>query len=118
MTQTTSTTMADLLPVTAMVTWAAGGTFALRYFPIESVESGREQFGPTLDDARLFVATSCCNECGTAKEDIISTVWDRACQGCGVTGCMCVLHEDAHQGDTYWCGDCQPYCGCRYCSDD
>jgi hypothetical protein len=57
-----------------------------------------------------------CTECGADSETV--HMIDRSCNDCGIRGCDCVLVEDAHRGDVYWCTDCDPGCGCYYCTGD
>lgn len=115
MTQTLSTAP---VPQHAMVlsSWKSG--IRLHFFSIASVASAREEFGPTLEDARAFVAETACNECGVEQSAVKSTVVERICHDCGTQGCDCVLTEDPHWGDLYWCEDCNPRCGCGYCTGD
>lgn len=86
---------------------------------IPTVESTRDLFGGTLADALRFVAGTCCTECGTeASETAEHAAFPLRCQDCGVPGCRCVLTEDPHCGDTFWCADCFQSCGCFYCTGD
>jgi hypothetical protein len=69
---------------------------------------------PALTDALAFVlAMVDCTECSLTKDD--TEVIGRYCFGCGATGCDCVLTEDPHADDLFWCEDCRPVCGCDNC---
>lgn len=107
-------------PMTAMVvTNVTTGKIALHFYPIQSVAECREEFGPTLTDAKVFVEGICCTECGTeACETRFTAAFEKSCQSCGLPGCRCVLSEDPHALDVWFCQTCQPSCGCRDCTGD
>ena len=100
-----------LQPCQAMTVWNHASGLSLHYFPMGSVDSAREEFGPTLEDAQSFVAGVTCNDCGeeagTAEE----------CRDCGVPTCLCF--RDPHDDDVRFCKDCSRVrgCGCRECFD-
>jgi hypothetical protein len=87
--------------------------------PMQTVEQARDEFGGTLADAQRFVDATMCNECGTeAAETRETAAFELSCISCGEAGCRCVLSEDPHSTDTWFCSDCQQVCGCRDCTDD
>lgn len=102
----------------AMVVNRLDGTHYLHVFTVESVEDARLEFGPTLTDAQAFVAGVCCTECGTeAAETHQSAAVTRTCESCGTKGCACIVVEDSHDRDVFWCLACHPQCMCRECTD-
>lgn len=103
-------------PVMAMTVSNFRSGVRLHIFPMTSVNAARAEFGATLADARDFVMGTTCNECGVEKSAALVT--DRACHGCSKQGCDCVLTEDPHERDTFWCEDCQPMCLCTACDPD
>lgn len=108
--------MTQTIPTAAMVksTFGPGLTF-LTVIPMTSVELAREEFGPTLADAKAFALTTCCTECGMDAEAALMLI-DRQCQGCATRGCDCVLSGDPHTSDVFWCSGCAQVCG-GYCCD-
>jgi hypothetical protein len=106
-------------PRTAMVVQhPVLGVTRLHYVPMTTVDMAREEFGPTLADAVAFVEGTCCTECGMSAEE--SRVDGRECRGCGIQACACLVTEDPHTTDVFWCGGrngCQPVCG-GYCCND
>jgi hypothetical protein len=57
-----------------------------------------------------------CSDCTVSLEEVLEDI--RTCNDCGARGCDCILTEDPHQGDVFWCADCYPSCGCYYCTGD
>lgn len=91
----------------------------LHFFTIESVEDAREEFGGTFADAVRFVEAVSCTECGTeACETHATAAFELSCTSCGIAGCRCVLSEDPHCTDVWFCRECQPMCGCWDCTGD
>jgi hypothetical protein len=85
---------------------------------IPTVENARNELGGTLADALRFVEGTTCTECGTeASETSEHAAFPLRCQDCNVPGCRCVLIEDPHCADVFFCADCLPPCGCRSCMD-
>lgn len=84
----------------------------LHLVPLTSVDFAREEFGASLADARAFVLTTCCTECGMDADAATSPL--RECYGCGIQACDCLVSEDAHGGDAVFCNDCRLVCG-GYC---
>lgn len=90
--------------------------FYLHVFTVESVEDARIEFGPTLEDAQRFVEAVCCTGCATeACETRETAAFELSCRSCGIAGCRCVLTEDPHSTDVWFCRDCQPVCGGSCC---
>lgn len=88
------------------------------YFTVESVETARIEFGGTLADAVQFVDGVGCIACGIeASETRENAAFPMRCQACNAPGCWCVLTEDPHCEDVFFCSDCAPSCGCRDCTD-
>lgn len=88
----------------------------LHFFTVESVEDARDEFGGTLADALLFADAVCCTECGTeAAETRPTAAFELSCRSCGAPGCRCILSEDPHAPDVWFCSDCSSSCGCRDC---
>lgn len=82
------------------------------------IETARDEFGGTLADALLFVEGVQCTECATeASETGENAAFPLRCQICNAPGCRCVLTEDPHCDDVFFCSDCAPQCGCRGCTD-
>lgn len=84
-------------------------TVKLHFFPLESVEAAREEFGDGWEAARNFVLGVTCTECGAENGEL-------ECHDCGEGGCYCTMAEDWHDGEIR-CADCQHPCGCRECTD-
>jgi len=99
-------------PMTAVTTRMFTAGVLVTRVPLTSVELAREEFGPTLADAQAFVEGTCCTECGMSAEE--SRMTDRACRDCGIQACDCLVAEDPHTTDVFWCTDCQRVCG-GYC---
>jgi len=115
MTQTLSPALAPAVQH-AMVVTRIGLPHYLHVFTVESVEDARDEFGGTVADALLFVEGVCCTECATeASETRPHAAVQRSCRSCGTVGCECVVVEDDHYRDVFWCLECQPSCGCREC---
>lgn len=117
MTQTFDTP-SDLIPMTAMATWSPTSGVSLRYFPLYSVDTAREEYGDGLQAADAFVQTTACNVCGMANEDIHLLVIPRACRSCDTAGCMCMIFEDPHAPGSFYCTDCTDHCRCQECDPD
>jgi hypothetical protein len=101
-------------PTVAMVTIYP--TLQLHIVPMDSVESARDELGGTLADALRFVDATCCTECGTEASETRDTApFELSCRSCGIPGCRCILTEDPHAPDVWFCSDCAPRCGCREC---
>jgi hypothetical protein len=102
----------------AMVVAPIGQPHYLHIFTVESVEDARDEFGGTLADALRFAEAVCCTECGTeASETRTTAAFELSCTSCGIAGCRCVLTEDPHCTDVFFCRDCQPVCGGSCCTD-
>ena len=112
MTQMRAMTQPFIQPAQALTTydWAVG--VRLHYFPMTSVDTAREEFGATLEDAKAFVAGVTCQECGAEGGA------GNECADCGVPVCACF--RDPHDDDVMFCADCNrtARCGCRSCWDD
>lgn len=92
------------------------GIAKLFIVPMTSVDLAREEFGPTLADAQAFVEGVCCNWCGVSAEE--ARMDGHECHGCGIQACACLVLQDLHGGDVWFCTGCQQVCGCRDCTDD
>lgn len=104
------------IPTTAIVGRSFfTGLIGLTTFPLTSVDFAREEFGPTLADAQAFVEGTCCTGCAMSAEE--SRVEGRTCHSCGIQACDCLVSEDAHSTDVFWCTGCRPVCG-GYCCND
>jgi hypothetical protein len=113
MTQTLSQPAAEH----AMVVTRLGLPHYLHVFTVESVEDARDEFGGTLADALLFVDGVMCTECATeATETRDHAAVPRQCLSCGTAGCACIVVEDDHSRDTYFCLDCLPRCNRSCCA--
>jgi hypothetical protein len=94
------------------------GVTRLHRFPVASVEEARDEFGGTLADALLFVDGVQCVECATeATETRDHAAVPRQCLSCGTAGCACIVVEDDHSRDTFFCLDCLPLCNRSCCTD-
>jgi hypothetical protein len=102
-------------PRHAMVINASAGSY-LHTFAVQTPEEARNELGGTLADALLFVEGVCCTECGTeASETREGAVFELTCQSCKRSGCRCILTEDPHARDAWFCEDCASVCDCRSC---
>lgn len=80
------------------------------------IEITRDELGGTLADAILFVEGVQCTECSTeASETREHAAFQLTCYDCGQPGCRCILTEDAHRNDVFWCPDCETMCCCPGC---
>ena len=105
-------------PLMAMVVPSPPLAHVLCFFPMQTVEEARDEFGGTLADALRFVEGVMCTECATeASETRTTAAFELSCQSCGEAGCRCALTEDPHCTDVWFCRDCQPVCGGACCND-
>lgn len=105
-----------LIPMTAVTTRSFPIGVVITRMPMTGVDAARREFGPTLADAEEFVLGTTCTECGLTRED--ADLEERTCHDCGTGGCDCILVEDPHERDLFWCTDCQRVCLCRECNPD
>jgi hypothetical protein len=105
-------------PTVAMVVPSPPTGHVLYVLPMQTVEEARDEFGGTLADALRFVDSVMCIECATeASETRATAAFELSCQSCGIAGCRCVLTEDPHCTDVFFCRECQPVCGGTCCTD-
>lgn len=107
------TTLGPTMTAQVIPLWYGGVQTIFR--PMTSVDFAREEFGATLAEAQAFVLETCCTVCGMSNDEV--NVTDRACRGCGIAACDCLVSEDGHSDDVFWCNGCRPACG-GYCCND